>query len=152
MSVFSVNARYREKDRSTSQESQSCHGMKEKFHNLERESNLRLPVLRYLLSTVRSSPIAFIVPFPFLKPNCSSSNCFSILEYKRRFSICRRIFAVCDIRLIVLNSSHFLALFFFGTGSNTAFVKSSGQSPFSYKPTVMSLYFFKYMSRSEQKW
>ncbi|KAJ4425397.1 hypothetical protein ANN_28012 [Periplaneta americana] len=26
--------------------SQSCHGMKEKFHNLERESNLRLPVLR----------------------------------------------------------------------------------------------------------
>ncbi|KAJ4436548.1 hypothetical protein ANN_16579 [Periplaneta americana] len=26
-----------------------------------------------------------LVPFPFLKPNCSSSNCSSILEYKRRF-------------------------------------------------------------------
>ncbi|KAJ4444543.1 hypothetical protein ANN_06338 [Periplaneta americana] len=30
--------------------SQSCHGMKEKFHNLERDSNLRLPVLRSLPS------------------------------------------------------------------------------------------------------
>ncbi|KAJ4430106.1 hypothetical protein ANN_22316 [Periplaneta americana] len=47
----------------------------------------------YLSPIVRSSPTASLVPFPFLKPNCYSSNCSSILEYKRRFSIRRRIFA-----------------------------------------------------------
>ncbi|KAJ4433626.1 hypothetical protein ANN_15936 [Periplaneta americana] len=81
--------------------------------------------LWYLSPIVHSSPIVYLVPFPFLKPNCSSSNCSSILEYKRRFSIRKRIFAECDIRLIVLNSLHYLALFFFGIGINTVSIKSS---------------------------
>ncbi|KAJ4438821.1 hypothetical protein ANN_14773 [Periplaneta americana] len=38
----------------------------------------------YLSPIGRSSPIASLVPFPFLKPNYSSSNCPSFLEYKRR--------------------------------------------------------------------
>ncbi|KAJ4442832.1 hypothetical protein ANN_04425 [Periplaneta americana] len=80
----------------------------------------------YLPPIVRSTSIASLVPFPFLKPKCSSSNCPSILEYKRRFSIRKRIFAECDIRQIVLNSLYFLALFFFGIESNSVSVKSSG--------------------------
>ncbi|KAJ4434376.1 hypothetical protein ANN_22936 [Periplaneta americana] len=47
--------------------SQSCHGMTEKFHNLERESNLRLPVLRSgalpLSYRVRLTPKAWNHPF-----------------------------------------------------------------------------------------
>ncbi|KAJ4442083.1 hypothetical protein ANN_11949 [Periplaneta americana] len=70
---------------------------------------------KYLSSIVRNAPITSLIPFHFLKPNCSSSNSSS-----------RRI-AEYDIRLIVLNSLHFLALFFFGIGSNTVSVKSSGK-------------------------
>ncbi|KAJ4447188.1 hypothetical protein ANN_09189 [Periplaneta americana] len=77
----------------------------------------------YLSPVVCSSPVASLVLFPFLKPNCSSSNCSSILEYKRQFNIRRRIFAECDISLTVLNSLKFLALFFFGIGSNTVSVR-----------------------------
>ncbi|KAJ4448955.1 hypothetical protein ANN_00347 [Periplaneta americana] len=48
-------------------QSQSCHGMKEKFHNLEWESNLRLPVLRSgalpLSYQVRLTPKAWNYPF-----------------------------------------------------------------------------------------
>ncbi|KAJ4435435.1 hypothetical protein ANN_18050 [Periplaneta americana] len=51
----------------------------------------------YLSRIVRSSPIGSLVPF-------------STLECKRRFSMRKRIFAECDIRLIVLNSLNFLAL------------------------------------------
>ena len=60
----------------------------------------------YLSPTVRINQIASLVPLHFLKPNCSSSNSSSILERRRRFIILRRFFAVCDIRLIVLNSLH----------------------------------------------
>ncbi|KAJ4449737.1 hypothetical protein ANN_01141 [Periplaneta americana] len=88
--------------------------------------------IRYLSPIVRSSPIASLVLFSFLKPNCSSSNGSSILEYKRPFSNRGRIFAEYDIRLIVLNLLHFMALFFFGIGSNTVSVKSLGHNDRSY--------------------
>ncbi|KAJ4434676.1 hypothetical protein ANN_23244 [Periplaneta americana] len=44
-------------------------------------------------------------------------------EYKRRFIIRRRIFAYCDIKLTVLNSLHFLVLFFFDNGIIEAYKK-----------------------------
>ena len=79
----------------------------------------------YLSPIVRINPIASLVPFPFLKPNCYSSNSSSILEGRRRFNILRRIFPVCDILLRVQNSLNFFALFFFSIGSNTVSMNSS---------------------------
>ncbi|KAJ4442668.1 hypothetical protein ANN_04257 [Periplaneta americana] len=56
---------------------------------------------------VRSSPIASLVPFPFLKPNCSS-----ILQYKHRFNIRRKIFAERDIRFDSSELVTFLGIIF----------------------------------------
>ena len=99
------------------------------FSRSTNTAHISLSFSIYLYPIVRINPIASLVPFLFLKPNCSSSNSSSILESRRRFSIHRIIFAVCDTRLIVLNSLHFFILFFFGIVTNTVSMNSSGHLP-----------------------
>src|SRR6218665_1816630 len=92
------------------------------------------PCCRLRSVSRRSAPVTSLVPFPFLKPYCPSPiqlslSALGLILFVKTLS---KIFDACLSRLIVLWSSHVIALGFFFNGTITVYNKSSSHIPVLY--------------------
>src|SRR6218665_4047840 len=102
------------------------------FSKSSKYMNNSLSCSKLLSHSIRITPIASLVPQPFLNPNWffpRNSPALAVIVLVRIF---RTIFEACGIRLIVLKYPHSVAFSFFSIGTTTDLLKSFGHSPFSY--------------------